>query len=467
MASGVPRYRRNELAAALWCCRSSKVTCQQASSVQPGASTRDSSPRRSCWATRCSTAGATPVPSAAAAQAAVWFGKTRTRSSGIPRLVSSWPVSLPGSVPDGSTNHSHWRGPPRSRGCPAVTTTSRYLKIGSVASAMPGSSGTAEEIATSASRLAIRTLISLVTATPADTSTEPGNRLENASVSGLTMNSATVEVDTTRSCSGAPCAARTAACASAPSTTICDAVASSREPPGVSVMPTDPRVTSWSPRCTRRADRAWETADSLTPSALAAAVTEPSRATRTNALSCVSVMSRPLCPPAATMMALADPERSRGRQGAGSRSDADIALLNFRQGIGDCDEICIDMQDGQAVVNSGGAHQQVDGPRTAMLSLLSEFVLGVVHPAPAVLGDGCGTAESVELVGQLVTVGRASGREQELHPGRLTGTQRPGSDVVGPGRHDRWGAQQVPQPGGVEQVADQLRAAWRAAFAAS
>ena len=98
----------------------------------------------------------------------------------------------------------------------------------------------ADEIATSASRLATRTLISLVTATPADTSTEPGKRLENASVSGLIMNSAMVEVDTTRSCSGAPCAARTAACASAPSTTICDAVASSREPPAVSVMPTGP-----------------------------------------------------------------------------------------------------------------------------------------------------------------------------------------------------------------------------------
>src|SRR5689334_750891 len=296
MASGVPRYRRNELAAALWCWRSSSVTCQQASSLQPGASTRDSSPRRSRWATRCSTAGATPVPSAAADQAAVWLWNTRIRSSGMPRPVSSWPVSLPGSVPDGSTNHSHWRGPPRSRGWPAVTTTSRYLKTGSVTRPRPGSSGMAEEMATSASRLPIRTLISLVTATPADTSTEPGKRLENASVSGLITNSAMVAVDTTRSCSGAPWAARTAACASAPSTTICEAVASSREPPAVSVMPTGPRVTSWSPRCRRRADRAWDTADSLTPSALAAAVTEPSLATRTNALSWVSVMSPPLCP---------------------------------------------------------------------------------------------------------------------------------------------------------------------------
>jgi hypothetical protein len=116
--------------------------------------------------------------------------------------------------------------------------------MGSVTRASPGSSGTAELIATSARRLAIRTVISLVAATPAETSTVPAKRRVNASVSGLITNSAMVEVDTTRSCSGAPCAARTAACASAPSTTICDAVASSLEPPAVSVMPTGPRVTS-------------------------------------------------------------------------------------------------------------------------------------------------------------------------------------------------------------------------------
>ena len=96
---------------------------------------------------------------------------------------------------------------------------------------------------------------------------------------------------TTRSCSGAPCAARTAACASAPSTTIWDAVPSSRAPPGVSVMPAWLRVISWSPRSWRRAVIACDTADSLTPSALAAARTDPSRATRTNAFSCVRVIA--------------------------------------------------------------------------------------------------------------------------------------------------------------------------------
>ena len=140
-------------------------------------------------------------------------------------------------------------------------------------------------MATSASRLPTSTPSSSDTASPADTSTDPANLRLNASISGPETNSANVEVATTRSCSGAPWAARTAACASAPSTTICDAVDSSREPPGVSVMPAGPRVMSWSPRCCRSAVSAWDTAGSLTPSALAAAVTEPSLATSTNAFS--------------------------------------------------------------------------------------------------------------------------------------------------------------------------------------
>src|SRR5260221_2747798 len=59
-------------------------------------------------------------------------------------------------------------------------------------------------------------------------------------------------------------------------------------------MPDGPRLSSWSPRWTRSADSAWDTAGSLTPSALAAAVTEPSLATSTKALSCVSVMTLPI-----------------------------------------------------------------------------------------------------------------------------------------------------------------------------
>src|SRR6516165_5138081 len=125
MASGVPRKRRNAPAAALRFCRASSVTCQQASAGSPRSSTSDSSPRRSCWATRCSTAGATPAPSAAAACAAVWLGNTLILSSGIPSLSSSCPAAVPGSVPDGSISQRHWRGLPRRLECPAVTTTRR------------------------------------------------------------------------------------------------------------------------------------------------------------------------------------------------------------------------------------------------------------------------------------------------------------------------------------------------------
>ena len=118
--------------------------------------------------------------------------------------------------------------------------------------------------ATSASRFAISTACSPEAATPVVISTAPANRRRNASISGPATNSANVEVATTRSCSGAPCAARTAACASAPSMTIWDAMPTSRVPPGVSVMPAWLRVISWSPRSCRRAVIACDTADSLT-----------------------------------------------------------------------------------------------------------------------------------------------------------------------------------------------------------
>src|SRR5205823_8179209 len=102
--------------------------------------------------------------------------------SGIPSLSRSCPAAVPGSVPDGSTSHRHWRGLPRRLDCLAVTTTTRYRKIGSVTTASAGSSGTLGLIATSASRLATSTPISLVIATPTDTSTEPGYRRVNASI---------------------------------------------------------------------------------------------------------------------------------------------------------------------------------------------------------------------------------------------------------------------------------------------
>ena len=142
-----------------------------------------------------------------------------------------------GSAPAGSTSQRHCRAGPRGRVWPAVTTTSRYLKIGSLTTGIVGSPIDAGADGHVGEPVGDQDGLLPETATPVDTSTDPANCRVNASISGPATNSAKVEVATTRSCSGAPWAARTAACASAPSTTICDAVASSREPPGVSVMP--------------------------------------------------------------------------------------------------------------------------------------------------------------------------------------------------------------------------------------
>ena len=128
-------------ARSLRCCAAGVPAGSRASRPRPavpGSSTSDSSPRRSCWVTRCSTAGATPAPSAAAAQAAVWLGNTPILFSGIPQRgqqlagvaarVGAGRIHQPAPLP--------WRCP-RSRDCPAVTTTRRYLKIGSLTTGAP------------------------------------------------------------------------------------------------------------------------------------------------------------------------------------------------------------------------------------------------------------------------------------------------------------------------------------------
>ena len=128
--------------------------------------------------------------------------------------------------------------------------------------------------------------------TPADTSIDPAERAVNASASGPATNSTMALGATSRGCSAAPFADRTADSASAPRETICAAIVSNLLPPAVIAIPPPLRVRRGSSRYLRRAASAWETAGSLTPSALAAAFTEPSRATSTKALSCVSVMGK-------------------------------------------------------------------------------------------------------------------------------------------------------------------------------
>ncbi len=141
---------------------------------------------------------------------------------------------------------------------------------------------------TSASRSCRSAAISSDEDTPTVVSTS-GVRVVNASISGGATNSATVLVAATRSRCGAPWAERIAASASAARLIICEAIPTRRCPPPESAMPCELGVISGSPRCLRNAASAPDTAGSLTPSARAAAFTEPSRATSTKASSWVSV----------------------------------------------------------------------------------------------------------------------------------------------------------------------------------
>ena len=127
-------------------------------------------PRRTCWAAWCSTAADTPAPSAAAALAAVSLGNTRIccpapgaqpESAGVAARISRGRVDQPAPLLRAALR----------RGCPAPTTTRRYLNTGSLTTGSAGSAATSGPMARSASRLAAGTPISLVIATPAVAST--------------------------------------------------------------------------------------------------------------------------------------------------------------------------------------------------------------------------------------------------------------------------------------------------------
>lgn len=77
----------------------------------------------------------------------------------------------------------------------------------------------------------------------------------------------------------------------------------------------------------------------------------------------------------------------------------DISLPDFWQGVRDGREIAVDMEHGQVVVNSGGAHQLVDRTRAAVLSFLGELVLRVVYPTPSVFGNRGSATEGIEFAG--------------------------------------------------------------------
>ncbi len=157
------------------------------------------------------------------------------------------------------------------------------------------SSGSAGPSPMSARRSSSSAGISRAVATPRVTSTDSWRAVKAVS-SGRATCSATVLVATTLSSSGAPWARRMASVASAARFTICEAMGSRRWPPAVSSIVPAERSTSGSPRWLRSAASAPDTAGSVTPSARAAALTDPSRATSTNASSCVSVTDTNVAP---------------------------------------------------------------------------------------------------------------------------------------------------------------------------
>src|SRR5690606_20757130 len=90
----------------------------------------------------------------------------------------------------------------------------------------------------------------------------------------------------------------------------------------------------------RRAARAPDTAGSVTPSARAAALTDPSRATSTNASSCVSVTLRSVVPVKRSLEGPWTPVPGGRTLGSGSRGrgprqegpDADAGAVRVRAG---------------------------------------------------------------------------------------------------------------------------------------
>ena len=115
---------------------------------------------------------------------------------------------------------------------------------------------------------------------PSVASTPDARRVNACSSAGATRSPTLAEA-TTRSRSGAPLATRTTSSVAIARLTIWDARPTTRWPAAVSVSDDPLRSINGSPRLWRSADSAWETAGSLTPSALAAARNDPRRTTST------------------------------------------------------------------------------------------------------------------------------------------------------------------------------------------
>ena len=301
VAVGVVRKRRNDQAVRDERSLARVETCHSIGSGNPATSMGTTELRRTSPAARWVTAGAMPASSsAAAANAAVWLGSTRTLLSGTRSLPMSWKTGDDGSVPAGSTSQStsvravaHRPRAPASRLRGLVSSCSEQRMTGWLSSCTEPSPVSFGPSATSASRSWRKACISAAVATPTVASLAEFF-LVKVSTSDGTTYSAMVDEARIRSSGAAPRAWRTVAWASAPRWIISEAMGTRRRPAEVSSIPVGPRASRGSPRCWRSAPNVLDTAGSLTPRARAAAVTDPRRATRTKHSNCVSVTRRVL-----------------------------------------------------------------------------------------------------------------------------------------------------------------------------
>jgi hypothetical protein len=137
----------------------------------------------------------------------------------------------------------------------------------------------------------------------------------------------------------------------------------------------------------------------------------------------------------------------------GQRSGAYVALLHFLENRRHPGEVVVHVEHHVAVMDRCRTHQKVDGSGGAVLRSLGEFVLRGFNPAPRVLGNRREMAEIIQLFGQLVAMGRARGRVEELRPRGLADRDSTKLlDLVRAQSEGRWPllhcAKSLPLPGG-------------------
>lgn len=81
---------------------------------------------------------------------------------------------------------------------------------------------------------------------------------------------------------------------------------------------------------------------------------------------------------------------------------------------GDCLEVSVDVEDGQAPGVGGGGHEQVDNGWPMVLAPVDEVVLNLSDEVPCVVGHRVPGEEPSKKLACLVTVGLAAGGSDQL-----------------------------------------------------